>query len=69
MRYPLSTGAAARLAGSTEPRFAEAVRRGTVRPAPRVVAGRRLWEPDHIRQAARHPGIPTGGLALADVRL
>lgn len=62
MRYPLSTGAVARILETTEPRLAETVRRGGVHPEPRVVAGRRLWEADHIRQAARRLGLLTEDL-------
>lgn len=53
MLLPLSTGQAAALLGTTEPRLAEAVRRGRVQPPPPVVAGRRLWSTDHILAAAR----------------
>jgi hypothetical protein len=47
-----STGGVAALLHSTEPKLAELVRRGKISPAPRVVAGRRLWERDHVVQAA-----------------
>ena len=57
MTYPLSTGEAARLLHSTEPQMAELVRRGKIRPEPRVVAGRRLWERSHLIQAARALGV------------
>ena len=53
MRYPLSTGEAARLLGATEPQLSEVVRRGGIKPEPRVLAGRRMWERDHILQAAK----------------
>lgn len=49
----LSTGAVAALLQVVEPRPAEFVRRGKIAPAPRVVAGRRQWEADHVLQAAR----------------
>ena len=62
MRYPLSTGGAARLLGITEPRLAETVRRGRIRPEPPIIAGRRLWGPEHLMQAARALGLLTGGL-------
>ena len=53
-RYPPlhTTGQVARLLGATEPQLSELVRRGRVAPPPEVLAGRRLWSPDHIRQAA-----------------
>ena len=53
MRFPLSTGQTARLLGTSEPHVAETVRRGKVHPAPPVLAGRRLWSPAHVIQAAR----------------
>lgn len=58
MHLPCSTGEAARLLGTTEPRLAETVRRGKVRPEPRIVAGRRLWDEEHILQAAVSLGVP-----------
>lgn len=57
MKYPISTGTAARVLRTTEPRLAETVRRGKIRPEPRIVAGRRLWERTHIIQAARLLGV------------
>lgn len=57
MTYPLSTGEAARLLSSSEPQLAELVRRGKIRPEPRVIAGRRLWERAHTIDAARHLGV------------
>jgi len=62
MQYPCSTGEAARLLGTTEPRLSEAVRRGRLKLRPRVVAGRRLWEPEHLIEAARSLGILTNHL-------
>lgn len=58
MQFPISTGQAARLLGTTEPRLSETVRRGRVMPAPVVLAGRRLWSLDQFRQAARALRIP-----------
>lgn len=58
MKYPISTGEAARLLRTTEPRLAETVRRGQVYPAPPVRAGRRLWDRHHVRQAAEALGVP-----------
>ena len=37
----------------------ELVRTRRVSPPPRVVCGRRLWEPDHVRQAACELGVLT----------
>lgn len=52
-----STGQAAQLLRTTEPRLAETVRRGKVHPPPLIIAGRRLWEPDQILQAAQALGL------------
>jgi len=52
----ISTGRAAAILGTTEPRLAELVRRGRIRPPPAVIAGRRLWGREHVLQAARHLG-------------
>ncbi|MBM3495188.1 MAG: hypothetical protein FJX72_12835 [Armatimonadetes bacterium] len=60
--FPLTTGAAAQLLGTTEPRLAETVRRGHVRPPPPVQAGRRLWSLDHLLQAANALGLLTDEL-------
>ncbi len=51
-KFPMSTGQAAHLLGTTEPRLAETVRRGKIKPKPSVLAGRRLWQATHILQAA-----------------
>ena len=59
MNFPLATGQVARILKTTEPPLSEAVRRGHVDPPPRVVAGRRFWEPLHIRQAAKYLGLLT----------
>jgi len=66
MNYPLSTGQVAELLATTEPQLAELVRRGRIRPAPVVLAGRRLWQESHLLQAARalgcddHVQVPLG---------
>lgn len=62
MRYPTSTGRAARVLNTTEPRLAELVRRGKIAPEPQVVAGRRLWQRDHILKAAEHLGVSAEAL-------
>ena len=51
MNTLLSTGQAAKILRTTEPRLAETVRRGKVTPEPIIVAGRRLWRLDQVRQA------------------
>ena len=65
MPFPLSTGQAAELLEVTEPQLAETVRRGRVRPPPPVLAGRRLWEPEHLLQAAEALGVLTDELRIA----
>jgi hypothetical protein len=62
MQFPIATGSAARLLGVTEPRLAEQVRRGRIRPEPLVIAGRRLWEATHLIQAAENLGLVTDDL-------
>ena len=54
---PLTTGQVARLLGTTEPRLSELVRRRKVVPPPPIVSGRRMWNHDHVRQAARALGL------------
>ena len=62
MNFPLSTGQAAELLGTTEPKLAEEVRRRRVAPAPAIFAGRRLWMPEHLLQAAENLGLLTDEL-------
>lgn len=59
MEYPISTGRAAELLGTTEPKLPEEVGRGRVTPRPAVLAGRRLWGPQHLLQAAKKLGLLT----------
>lgn len=59
---PLTTGAAALLLGTTEPRLAETVRRGHVTPPPPILAGRRLWTAEQLLQAADALGLLTDEL-------
>lgn len=51
VNYPMTTGDAAKMLGTTEPQLAETVRRGHVDPPPPILAGRRLWAAQHIAQA------------------
>lgn len=62
MPNPLATGAVARLLNSTEPRVAECVRRGRIKPEPTIVAGRRLWSREQLLQAAEALGLLTDEL-------
>ncbi len=62
---PLTTGAVARLLNTTEPRVAETVRRGRISPEPVIVAGRRLWTHEQVRQAAEALGLLMPDLATA----
>ena len=59
MKTPITTGQAADLLHSTEPKLGDLVRRKKVYPPPRVLAGRRLWETNHLLQAARALGVLT----------
>lgn len=62
MKFPISTGQAAELLDTTEPKLAEEVRRRRVAPAPAIFAGRRLWMPEHLLQAAENLGLLTDEL-------
>jgi hypothetical protein len=59
MRFPCSTGEGARLVGTTEPKLADLVRRRRIKPEPEIVAGRRLWTPQLLLDAARALGLAT----------
>jgi hypothetical protein len=59
---PLTTGAAAELIGTTEPRLSATVRRGNVTPPTPIRAGRRLWSADHLLQADDALGLLTDDL-------
>ena len=65
MKNLLSTGQAANLLGTTEPRLSEVVRRKKVAPAPWVVAGRRLWSAQDLAQAAEALGVLTPAIKEA----
>lgn len=62
---PLTTGAAAILLGTTEPRLSEVVRLGHVSPTPPILAGRRLWSREHLLQAAEALDVLTDDLRAA----
>ena len=62
MHLPLSTGQAASLFGTTEAPLANLVRKGKVCPPPPVIAGRRLWQADHLIQAAKELDVLTDAL-------
>ena len=57
LHFPLATGETGQLLDRTEPQLAEAVRRGLIQPPPPVRAGRRLWDRQHVLQAARALGV------------
>ena len=61
LSFPLTTGAAAILLGTTEPHLSETVRRGRVTPPP-ILAGRRLWSRELLMQAAETLGLLTDEL-------
>ncbi len=60
--YPKSTGQAAKVLNTDEPHLAELVRRGKIKPEPKVIAGRRLWERVPLFQAAEQLGVLTNDL-------
>lgn len=62
MMIPLSTGQAARVLDSTEPRLNGLIRKGRLDPEPPVSAGRRQWEQRHLLQAAEILGVPAAVL-------
>ena len=62
MKFPISTGQAAQLLGTTEPSLSEEVRRGRITPPPAIFAGRRLWLPGHLLQAAKNLDLLTDEL-------
>ncbi len=68
MRFPISTGQAARLLGVPEPKLNDLVRRHKIDPPPAVIAGRRQWDHQHVVQAATALGLPVPPewLAVAD---
>ena len=57
MKYPITTGQAARVLGVTEPRLNGLIRKGRLNPEPLVSAGRRQWEQRHLSEAAAALGI------------
>jgi len=65
MLTTLTTGRAAAILGTTEPRLAELVRRGRIHPQPNVIAGRRLWSREHVLQAARYLELDLDEVARA----
>lgn len=58
--FPLATGAVANFLGVREDRLAY-LSRARLIDRPRVVAGRRLWTPKNVRQAAEALGVLTPG--------
>jgi len=57
MPHQFSTGQAASLLHTTEPRLNDLIRRRRILPPPDVVAGRRAWSRGHILQAAMRLGL------------
>ncbi|MCP4036595.1 MAG: hypothetical protein GY733_06635 [bacterium] len=57
MKTPTTTGVAARILDTSEPRLNDLIRRRKVDPPPPVISGRRVWGEEHIRQAAQALGI------------
>lgn len=60
--FPVSTGVGARILGTTEPKLADAVRRGKVHPEPLIFAGRRQWSAHHLLLAGEALGVLTDEL-------
>ena len=60
--FPTTSGVAADLIGTTEPKLSETVRRGHVEPPPPIMAGRRLWSRHHLLQAAAALDLLTNDL-------
>lgn len=58
MNFPAFTGTVSRALRVSEPRLNELLRRGKIDPAPVVERGRRLWQAEHVRQAAQILGRP-----------
>ena len=57
MPTALNTGRAAALLGSTEPALNDLIRKGRITPPPEVIAGRRIWQAQHVLQAAEILGV------------
>lgn len=57
MDLPCSTGQVAELLGVPEPKLNDLIRRRKLNRPPDVAAGRRIWLPVHIRQAADALGV------------
>ena len=64
MDTPVSSGIAARLLGTTEPRLNGLIRHGKISPLPDLIAGRRAWGALHIAQAAKLLGASIPGELL-----
>lgn len=62
MHYPLSTGEASRAIQATEPQLNRLIRHGKIDPEPPIRSGRRLWEREHLEQAAAAFGLLTDEL-------
>jgi DNA-binding transcriptional MerR regulator len=62
VEYPVGSGEAARILGVTEPQLGSLMRRGRIQPPPRLLAGRRLWDEDHLIQAARALRVQDHGI-------
>ena len=66
MKIPITTGIAASVLDSTEPRLNDLIRRKRIIPQPPVVSGRRIWGEEHLRQAADALGIADVERRLAE---
>jgi hypothetical protein len=57
MNQQLSTGQAAHILDTTEPRLSDLVRKGKIHPPPTIAVGRRLWSTCHMLQAGALLGL------------
>lgn len=62
MKQYLTSGEVARALNTSEPRLNSLIRRGRVEPVPPIHSGRRLWDREHILQAAEVLGVVTDEL-------
>lgn len=53
MSITVSTGQAAQVIGVTEPQLNLLVRKRRLSSIPLVAAGRRMWQEEHVREAAK----------------
>lgn len=62
MKLPTTTGLVARALDTSEPRLNDLIRRRKIDPPPPIVSGRRVWELEHLLEAAESLGLLTDDL-------